>query len=78
MSVKTKKVVERFGPEWWTLYAAAWQTRWTPVRDGVGIQRPDKGYERVPVNRAAVVLMAAQDADDGIAAFNEVFGKESA
>jgi hypothetical protein len=67
--------VERFGPEWWTLYAAAWHVRWTPVRNGIGVQRADGGYERQSVDRSAIALMAIQDADEGIAAFNETVSR---
>lgn len=56
--------VERFGAEWWALYAAAWQSRWTA----------EQRQSVLDVRRSsptAVVLMCQQDADQGIAAFNE-------
>jgi hypothetical protein len=66
------KKVERFGPEWWMLYSAAWSRRWVeavrlhptvvnPASGAVQIMRPDP---------AAVAILCKQDADDGMNAYN--------
>jgi hypothetical protein len=68
--------VGRYGPGWWALYAAAWHSRWPAVRNGVGVQEKDGTFSRVPVDPKAVAIMAAQDADEGIAAFNGAFGHD--
>lgn len=58
------KTIERFGPEWWGLYAVAWQARqleanlaWSPACSS---------------NPAGIAALAIQDADNGIDAFNRV------
>ena len=70
------KPVKRFGSEWWQLYAIAWQGRWPSVRGGIGVQEKDGSFNRIPVDPGAVATMAAQDADEGIAAFNSTFCKD--
>jgi molybdopterin synthase catalytic subunit len=71
----TPTLAVRYGPEWWALYAVAWQDRWPVARRGVEIHHKTGGTEVVPGDRVAVAVMAAQDADEGIAAFNEMVSR---
>jgi hypothetical protein len=70
------KPIERFGPEWWTLYGAAWAELWPSARNGTREHtEKDGGWKITPVDRAACVLRTVRDADEGLDAFNGSLSK---
>lgn len=64
--------IERFGPEWWMLYAAAWQSRWPAARQGVTVPRDGGGTKVIPADPVAIATLATRDADEGRDAFNSM------
>lgn len=69
MTAKKPKPVERFGPEWYALYAAAWQALWPSARGGTR-EHTGGAWKIIPVDVSACVQRAVRDADEGTEAFN--------
>jgi len=71
---ETDPPVERFGPEWWALYAAAWDRRWSTAK--IEHERSERSVDHFDhrvlqkPNGMAVAIMCKQDADEGVEAFN--------
>lgn len=66
--------IERFGPEWWALYAAAWQALWPASVGGTSV-REKNGWTKLPADVPLCVRHAVREADEGMDAFNGAIEK---
>jgi hypothetical protein len=62
---------QRFGPEWWALYAASW-AQFRRTSTAVRVQQPDKTYTNEPVPAKDIARLCMREADEGLAAFAEI------
>jgi hypothetical protein len=62
---------QRFGPEWWALYAASW-AQFRRTSTAVRVQQPDKTYASELISPKDIARLCMREADEGLVAFVEV------